>query len=433
MAYTLYDILLHLFTAALVPYFLFKMVSASKYREGIPERFGFIRAGKLKGLKGGRVVWVHAVSVGETKAVMPILRRLKKKRPEVKVVFSTVTKTGQATAAEDGRGLIDALIYFPLDLSWAVRRVVRAVGPAAFVVVEKEVWPNCIMTLRKRGVPVIVVNGTISDRSFRRFKKLGFFFRDVFGAVSFFGARTESDRRKAMGVGVRPECAVTTGNIKFDLTPPSTDPGRIEGLKKSLGLKDGSTVIVAGSTHAGEEEAVLKAFVDLRDAFSGLKLVIAPRHPERFSEVETLIRKTGLAYLRRTKVKDGGGKGGGAPDVLLLDTVGELMMVYSFSTIAVVGGSIVPGIGGHNLLEPAYYGKPVVYGAHLTTYREMADMLEEAGGGVRVGDGGLYCALKKLLDDRELREQTGERARGVVESNRGAADRSVEVIERYLG
>ena len=429
MKYILYDILIHLSTAALLPYFFFKMLTTRKYREGIPERFGFIASGKngkLANSASARTLWVHAVSVGETRAVMPVVKLLKNRDPALRVVFSTVTRTGQETARKDGAGLIDGLIYFPLDLSWAAGNTVRAINPAVFVVVEKEVWPNCFRALARRGVPIIVVNGTISERSYRRFKKLGFFFRGVFGLVSSFCARTDGDRERAVGLGVAPERAVTTGNIKFDLTPPSTDARFPDGLKKALGIGGAGLVIVAGSTHAGEEEEVLAAFKELQRDFSDLKLVIAPRHPERFTEVASLIKKTGLSWTRRS---DGGGKPG---SVVLLDTVGELMMVYSFATVAVVGGSIATGIGGHNLLEPAYYGKPVVYGENLSTYMEMAEMLEAAGGGVRVGKGELYGALFKLLGDKSLREEMGARARALVEANRGAAAKSVAIIEEHL-
>ena len=429
MKYILYDILLHLSIVALLPYFFFKMLTTQKYREGIPERFGFIKSGKsgkLANPSSARTHWVHAVSVGETRAVMPAVKLLKKRNPALRVVFSTVTRTGQETARKDGVGLIDALVYFPLDLSWAAGNMVRAIDPVVFVVVEKEVWPNCFRALGKRGVPIVVINGTISERSYRRFKKLGFFFRGVFGSVSTFCARTDGDRRRAVGLGVAPERAVTTGNMKFDLAPPELDASSLEGLKKALGISGVGPVIVAGSTHAGEEEEVLAAFKKLRGDFPDLKLIIAPRHPERFAEVASLIRKSGFNCARRSA------PAGKPEQVVLLDTVGELMMVYSFATVAVVGGSIAPGIGGHNLLEPAYYGKPVVYGGNLTTYLEMAEMLEAAGGGVRAGRGELYGALAKLLGDRTLREDMGERARALVEANRGAAEKSVAVIEGHL-
>lgn len=421
MIYVLYDILTHVAIAALLPYFMLKMFTARKYREGISERFGFIDSEKTKALGGKKTVWVHAVSVGETKAVAPLLKLLKERNPALKIAFSTVTKTGQKVASEDLRGLIDTLIYFPLDLSWAVRRVIRRLNPVAFVVAEKEVWPNLYHTLSRNSVPIIVVNGTISERSHKRFLKLGFFFRDIFGSVDYFCARTADDLKRAIDAGVSKERAAVMGNLKFDLKPPKLDPQRMDSIRA---LICPSRVIVAGSTHQGEEEIVLDAFKRLRPRHPDLKLVIAPRHPERFNDVEGLIRKTGLSYARRTK--------GGGGEVLMLDTVGELMAVYSFSTISIVGGSLVGGIGGHNLLEPAYFGKPVLYGSHLTTYLNMAEMLEAGGGGVRVPEGGLYDALSRLLEDDVLRTLIGESAKKVVEANTGATARCAQIIERSI-
>ncbi|MBI5587584.1 MAG: 3-deoxy-D-manno-octulosonic acid transferase [Deltaproteobacteria bacterium] len=422
MKYVLYDILLHISVVALFPYFLFKMATARKYREGIPERFGFFARDKFAGLKRGPVVWIHAVSVGETKAILPVLKLFRERHPEVKVLFSTVTMTGNRTASNDGKGLIDALIYFPFDISWVLKRVLRATNPVALVVVEKEIWPNLFHQLRSSSVPVIVANGTISDRSFRRYARFSFIFRSVFEDISFFCARTGADLEKAVKCGVDKDRVVLAGNLKFDLKPPAPDPSYIVSLRKSLGIKETDMALVAGSTHPGEEEIVLRAYREC--GITGLKLVIAPRHPERFSEVEAIIKRHGLKYSKRST--------GGAEDVVLLDTVGELMTVYSFSTVALVCGSLAEGIGGHNLLEPAYFSKPVVYGSHLTTYLNMAEMLEEAGGGVRAGDGELGAVLKRLFSDNGLRKELGEKARKVVEENRGAAARTVEVMERFL-
>ncbi|CAG0982591.1 partial 3-deoxy-D-manno-octulosonic acid transferase, partial [Anaerolineae bacterium] len=207
MAYFLYNIILHVSALLLLPYFLLKMLTARKYREGIPERFGFVDKAKFKNLKGAHTVWVHAVTVGETKAVLPVLRLLKRRRPDVRIVFSTVTATGNRTAEKEGKGLIDALIYFPLDLPWAVRRVAAMVRPAMFIVVEKEIWPNAFRTICAMGSPIIIVNGTMSDRSARRYARLSFLFRDVFSKVSLFLARTDEDLKKALSAGVRSEKA----------------------------------------------------------------------------------------------------------------------------------------------------------------------------------------------------------------------------------
>jgi 3-deoxy-D-manno-octulosonic-acid transferase len=434
MKFLLYDILLHLFLILLIPYFVFKMITLKKYTGGLGERFGRISRAKTNGLEGGPVVWVHAVSVGETKAVLPVIKLLKERHPDIRVLFSTITKTGQSIAGTEGTGLIDALIYYPLDLTWVVRDMIRNIKPALYVVVEKEVWPNIIRVMEEHAVPVAVVNGTISQKSFKRFKRFKFFFAEIFGGMSFFGARTEGDRKKAVEAGVRGEKAVTTGNVKFDLTPPRLDPSALESLKAAVGGGGGSgggeakKIIVAGSTHPGEEEMVIEAFIKLKNIEPDVRLVLAPRHPERFAEAESIVKKSGLGYSKRST-----GKGAPGADVLLLDTMGELMNVYSLGDVALVGGSFVPGIGGHNLLEPAYFARPVLYGPYLTTYLGMAEMLEAGGGGVRVeGADGLYRGLKDLLSNDILRKKTGENARKVVESNRGAVERTVEALERFL-
>lgn len=425
MTHIIYDIVLHLSIIILIPFFILKMITARKYREGIIERFGFIGTGKLSRLKSGPVVWVHAVSVGESKAVIPVLKLLKKKRPDVRILFSTVTTTGNRAIQKEAGSLIDALIYFPLDLSWVVRRVLDATDPALFVVVEKELWPNLLKALRGRGVPAIVVNGTISDRSFRRFKQFGFFFKDIFASIELFCGRTADDTKKAVEAGVMPSKACSFGNLKFDLDPEVPSNERLADLRRALGIGPSDLVIVAGSTHAGEEVQVIRSFKALRAERPGLRLIIAPRHPERFSEVEALIKSSGLVPSRRTAPTGG--------DVILLDTVGELMTFYAIATVAFVGGSLVEDVGGHNLLEPAFFSKPVVYGPHLTTYLSMAELLEEAGGGFRVDDEeGLTGILKTLLQDEPLAAKAGAAAKRAVEANRGAAEKTVEAVVSFL-
>ena len=425
MAYFLYNLILHISALLLLPYFILKMLFARKYREGIPERFGFLNKRKLRNLRKGKVVWVHAVSVGETKAVLPVLRALKRGRPDVRILFSTVTATGNRTAAQEGKGLIDALIYFPLDLPWSIGRVAALVRPALFITVEKEIWPNAFRTMRKLGAPVVVANGTISERSAGRFRAFSFLFKKVFGDVSLFLARTAEDMEKAVAVGVPAENVELTGNLKFDLSPSIMDRQFVKNLKEVLGVRAGESLIVAGSTHPGEEEIVLSSYRALSGRMKGLRLIIAPRHPERFNDVESVIRKTGIPYARRSR--------GGGAQIILLDSIGELMTVYSLSDISIVGGSLLPGVGGHNLLEPAYFGKPVIYGAHLTTYLGMAELLEKKGGGIRVRDEvELTEALQSLLSNEVLKKRTGALARGVVEENRGAAQRTTEAIEGLL-
>jgi 3-deoxy-D-manno-octulosonic-acid transferase len=337
-----------------------------------------------------------------------------------------VTPTGRSVAEKEGKDFIDTFVYMPLDMSWVVRRVVRALRPRAFIVVEKELWPNIVRILSSEGIPVIVVNGTISKGSFKKYEALGFFFRPVFSKISFFCARTDEDARKARLLGCVSERVVEAGNLKFDLTPLSGESAKVDVFKRDVQFGPDDMVIVAGSTHSGEEEMLIEAFKGLKEEFKGLKLVIAPRHPERFNEVDALLTRNALKFVRRSSEA-----GGSGADVVLLDTMGELSSVYGLSTVAFVGGTLVD-IGGHNLLEPAFFGKPVVYGPYLRSYLYMAEMLEEAGAGVRVTHRDLSAKFAMLLRDGELRRKKGEAAQKVVQANRGATERCAGVIEGVL-
>ena len=440
----LYDIVLHLALLVMLPYYIFKALTAGKYRDGLVERLGLIERGKRDSLIGDKeTVWFHAVSVGEVRALEPLLKRFREVHGDLNIVLSTVTRTGQEVARAECGTLADLIIYSPLDLSWAVRRTIDVIRPALFVVVEKEVWPNTFRLLKRVGAEIVVVNGTMSDRSFKRYRSLSFF-KGVFSLISHYCGRTERDSEKARALGVDGGKVTVTGNIKFDMEVPGDEEQRGELLSGALGIGDHQIVLVAGSTHRGEEAILLESYKALKERFPALKLVIAPRHPERFSEVESLIRGAGLDLIKRSDIKRSDGGGGTEGDegaVVLLDTLGELRVAYSISDISFVGGSLVDGIGGHNLLEPALYSKAVLYGGKLTTYRSMADGLEASGGGVRVevrGEGGsiveeLTSSLSALIESREERERIGVCGNSFVDSNRGAAERSLEIIEGFLG
>ncbi|HHL39678.1 MAG TPA: 3-deoxy-D-manno-octulosonic acid transferase [Deltaproteobacteria bacterium] len=420
-----YEIVLHIGFLAMVPYFLFMAAAARKYRRGLPERLGMVPRRKLAALEGGPVVWVHAVSVGETRAVIPLVRMLKERRPQVKVLFSTVTATANDVAAAEGKGLIDALVYCPLDFSWAVGRLIDRAAPRVFVVVEKEVWPNLLLLLRRSGAATVVVNGTVSERSFESYRRFGFFFREVFGSLSAFCARTEEDAARAEALGVEPGRVTVAGNIKFDMGARTAGcEARADELRRALCV-DGGPVIVAGSTHRGEEEILLRLYGSLRSEFPELRLFIVPRHPERFDEVEALAARSGFSYVRRSA--------GGRGDIVVVDTVGELSALYSLADVAVVCGSLVRGVGGHNLLEPAFFSRPVLYGPYIDSYRSMAALLEAGGGGLRAaGESDMLAKLRRLLREEGAREEMGRRAKAVVDANRGAAARCVDTIEAFL-
>lgn len=423
MKFMLYDILLHLCLVFLAPYFLVRLVVSGKYRGSIKERFAFYGAKfKAPGPGAGPVVWFHAVSVGETRAVMPLLRRFKLAHPDTRIVFSTVTRTGRELAKKEGAESIDRLIYMPLDLGWVVKRALRIMRPTLFIIVEKEYWPNMIRLAEDSGVLVLVVNATISERSFSRYKSLSFLFTDIFSKLSLFCAKREEDKERAIALGIEQDRVHTIGNIKFDMEEIDATT-QIEGLREALGITRDDVVIVAGSTHAGEEEIVLDLFKRLKEHYDGIKLLIAPRHPNRFIEVERLIKDAGLKTKRRSQCE------GITEGVILLDTVGELFMAYALASINFVGGSLVP-IGGHNLLEPAFHASPVLYGPNIETCRDMALLLEDAGGSIMVSDkNGLYDALERLLKDPELRSSMGAKAKAALEANKGATAKTIELIE----
>ncbi len=421
MKYMLYDILLHLCLALLAPYFLVRLLVSGKYRGTIKERFAFY--GSTEEASGpGPTVWFHAVSVGEARAVMPLLRRFKLAHPATRIIFSTVTRTGRELAKKEGADSIDRLIYMPLDLGWVVKRALKKMRPSLFIIVEKEYWPNMIRLAEDSGVLVLVVNATISERSFSRYKSLSFLFTDIFNKLSLFCAKREEDAERAIALGIKQDRVHTIGNIKFDME--DTDAAtRIQGLREALAITKDDVVIVAGSTHAGEEGIVLDVYKRLKGKYDGTKLILAPRHPNRFDEVARLIKDAGLKTRRRSQCE------GITDGVILLDTVGELFMAYALSSINFVGGSLVP-IGGHNLLEPAFHASPVLYGPNIETCRDMALLLESAGGSIMVSDkDGLYDALDKLLKDPVLRSSMGNKAKAALEANKGATEKTIKLIE----
>ncbi|MEK7841677.1 MAG: glycosyltransferase N-terminal domain-containing protein, partial [Deltaproteobacteria bacterium] len=305
--------------------------------------------------------------------------------------------------------------------------------PKVFVVVVKEIWPNILRFFKKEGIPVMVVNGTISDRSFRRYRLFGFFFNRIFGGISYFLSQTQQDNVRAIVLGVEPAKASVAGNIKFDISHAEWAPLEREVFIRGFNIKNDDKIIVAGSTHAGEEEIILDVFKRLKHEFSELRLVLAPRRPERFKDVEKLVTEKGLTVIRRTAVTSASSLASPlSHDVILLDTIGELSNIYSIATVAFVGGTLV-NIGGHNLLEPAVYKKPVLYGHYLKSYLEMAEMLETAGGGIRVNNTqDLFEALKKLLADRAYAEKAGSAAYSALEENRGATEKCLKVLEGFM-
>ena len=366
-------------------------------------------------------IWVHAVSVGEVGASIRLLQRLRAEFPESPLILSTITDTGQTVAREkvpEGT----KVVYLPFDLSFVLRRCIGRIRPRIFVVVETELWPNIFRVLSRAGVPVVVVNGRISVKSAKGYRRISFFMKKVFSFVRAFGMQGEGDAERLGEIGAPKDKVTVMGNFKFDMSISGEVPSWAEML--------GGPIIVAGSTHKGEEEIVLAAYNENRDRFPGLKLILAPRHPERFGEVEELLKSGGIAYARRSSL-------GELPDgsirdkkILLLDTVGELSVVYAIADIAVIGKSFAAA-GGQNPLEPAFWGKPIICGPHMENFPFIKDFYL-AGAAFEVEANALAKKMKELLLAPEKARAAGIKARELYMKNSGAVNRAIELIRDFI-
>lgn len=369
-------------------------------------------------------VWIHSVSVGETLAAVPLVLALRRGHPEIPITVTTVTATGAHVAA-DRLASIATHRFFPLDLPGPVARAIEANRPRCFIAIETELWPNLLRALARRGVPVMIANGRVSDRSFRRYLRVRGLVRRMLSTVSVFAMRSAEDSRRIVALGADPDRVFVTGDLKTDEPEPDSRAGaRWRGL---LDIAPNARVWIAGSTHRGEEEAILDVHRLVCDRLGPLVLVVAPRHPERAPEVLRAARARGHSAIRRSEFPRPR-----ADAIVVLDTVGELAELYHLADVVFVGGSLVP-VGGHNVLEPALRRKPVLFGPHVSNVREGAHVLLEHGGGITVANPReLETQLVRLLSDDRLRHQIGETAREAVAARRGATVETVRLIERYL-
>ncbi|TAJ22824.1 MAG: 3-deoxy-D-manno-octulosonic acid transferase [Nitrospirae bacterium] len=431
MWYLAYNVLLILAS----PVILLILLVKKRCRRGLAQRLGWLPEGFLpNGRPGGQaVLWIHAVSLGEVVAAIPLVQELHRRYPTHRIVVSTVTETGREAVEQRLAGVAE-YCYAPLDFPWVVARVVARVNPRGFLFIETELWPNLLRALARRGVPTILVNGRLSSRSFRRYRLIRPFMTQVLETLASCLMQSERDAERIVALGASPALVHRTGNIKFDQPRPD-ETGGSEGLSRgSLGLVEGEELIVAGSTHPGEEEQILSCYETLLQEFPCLVLLLAPRHIERAAEVEATARQRGLTVVRRSRL----GLGGPSPvkqvgpRVIILDTRGELASVYRHAVLSYVGGTLVP-VGGHNLLEPAQWGKPVFFGPYTDHCAEVAGLLRQAAGGVQVRDGAdLAVQMVRLLRDRAALRNMGKAASQVVAENRGALGLSLDLIGQVL-
>ncbi len=370
-------------------------------------------------------LWIHALSVGEVISALPLLKALKRRFPQKQIVFTVTTTQGLRVARESIKGEINHILPMPLDFWWSVNRIIHFIKPSLFVLVETDLWPGLIFSLKKMGIKTLLVNGRVSPRTHRSYKSLRHMVKRLLNAMEICMVQTELDQRRLLEVGVRAEKILTVGNLKFDRDWEPMKEEEHNVWMDLLRLKKSEPVWIAGSTHPEEEAVILQVFKRLRDSFPELRLIIAPRRVERGDEICRLSTGNGLKTLLRTEIS----RSKGPYDVLVLDTIGELGRIYGIGKISFVGGSLAH-IGGHNLLEPAAFGHPVLFGPHTQNFALMSQLLIQTGGGLRVHDSeSLFIAMKDLLKDSKKSKTMGKRARGFVEAHQGALNRILEFIE----
>jgi len=425
-----YNGALLLLTVASLPLVVAALLLRRKYRCGLLQKCGLLSWKRFCADVGSRPIWIHAVSVGEVMAAVPLIKQIRRTYPHIPVVLSTVTETGSLTARRNAKD-VARVFYLPFDYPLIVRRFVARIRPRAFVALEAEIWPNLLRALSRQAVPSLIVSGRISRASFRNYHFFRFFFARVLDDIGCFCMQTATDAERIRRIGADPQRIIITGNIKFDQQMPAITAAEKSMIYQDLRISDAQAILIAGSTHRGEEEIIIDAYAALRQQVEGLVLVLAPRHPERFDEVEDLLRQRAIEYVRKTRLAQ-------APEdrpfqVILLDTIGELSKIYSIGTVVFIGGSLVP-VGGHNVLEPAVFSKPVIFGSHMDNFAEIARILTAHGAAVQVADGTAFMReALALLQDQTRQARIGQAALKVILENAGALDKTLGVLARQLG
>ena len=420
MQRTLYNAALHLLTPVVLLRLFWRARRAPAYRERIAERFGYGPA-----IEGPPPLWIHAVSVGEVQAASPLIAHLRRRHPELPVLVTTTTPTG----AEQVRRLFGEEVahrYLPYDLPAAVARFLAATRPRLGLVMETEIWPNLFRHCRQRGVPLLMANARLSRRSHDRYARIRPLVAETLADAAGIAAQTEADRERFLSLGAPSDRVWVCGNTKFDLEVPASVREQAEAVRTQWGPH--RPVLLAASTHEGEESVVLEAFSAIRARYADALLVLVPRHPERFDEVAALIDRHGFPFVRRSSAQVVGRE----TPVYLVDTMGELQLLYGTADVAFVGGSLVPA-GGHNPLEAAALGVPCLFGPHMENAEHVRDLLLEAGAAETVDSAcGLASRVIEWFGDPAERNRRGEQGAAVVAANRGARECVLAHIERLL-
>ena len=420
-------------TASLLgsPYLLFKILTSKRYRSGLNQRFG-ITTERVSNKPG---IWVHGASVGEVITAKSIIERIDKEFPEWETFISTTTNTGFSVAEKNFPN--KTVFYFPLDLSWITKKIIRRTKPDCILLVELEIWPNFLISAYKKNIPVIIVNGRISNRSLMAYRAIGHISKDfrnsLTNKMNTYCARTETDAQRFRDLGIPGNQVFVTGTMKYDNIPTHIDENISKGLVELFHINDDDLVLIGGSTHAGEEEILIRVFKRLNETFPNLRLIIAPRHIERTGDVSRLIEKMGFIPVLKTRLEGSNYKWQNTKkEIILIDTVGDLEKIYSSANFVFVGKSLVP-FGGQNMMEPAGLGKPVIFGPHTFNFKEEVVLLLKNNAAKMVEtEDELFKAIEFFIKNPDAAKEIGHKAQKVVNEKRGATGKNIEIIGKIL-
>jgi 3-deoxy-D-manno-octulosonic-acid transferase len=428
----LYNILFIVFFVLSAPYYFWRMQRRGNWQAGFGQRLGRYGSKFKQAITNRHTLWMHAVSVGEVNVCTQLIRALEPRLPNLKIVVSTTTTTGMGELQRKLPNHISR-IYYPIDCRACVSHALSTIGPEAIVLVEAEIWPNFLWSARDRGIPVFLVNARLSDRSYPRYRRFGFIFRQLFASFTGVGAQNEADAEKLRALGCRPEAIHVVGSLKYDAA--KLDERRlidVPGMLRQLGVPPDARVLVGGSTHAGEEALLAEQFLRLRERFPDLFLVLVPRHFERSREVGRELEARGVRFLYRNELTNSTQYQPHQIQCLLVNTTGELKHFYEHATVIFIGKSLTAQ-GGQNPIEPGALGKAMVFGPNMQNFEQVAASFLAQAGAVQVRNAAeLEETVGELLANPSRREELGRNALRVVRANLGAMDRTVEMIVKYL-
>lgn len=407
----IYNFVLIVASIAFLPVIVLALILVPKFRAGFWTKLGFYRNIKLD--KEKDTIFFHAVSVGEVNAIETLVKKTRENFPLSNIVLSTTTKTGQEIAQKKLATTVDVITYFPFDFFFSVLSFLNTVKPDKIIIAETEIWPDFVYLAKRRNIPVYIVNGRLSPHSYKGYKRFKFFFKPILDQYQGIFMQTKADVDRIIDIGAKADITRFMGNLKFDIAP-SMNSKEITELAQSLKL-NGSKMIVAASTHKGEDEIVLKSFSDLKKEYPELKLLLAPRHPERYDSVEQLLKKSSFSYGRRSK-----GDTFENNDIIMLDTMGELMKMFSICHLAFIGGSF-SSTGGHNPLEANIWGKPVVSGDCVFNFKDIYEFLTKSDAAkLSSNNDELTADMRKLLSDKKFYHKACEDTQKIFNENKGA-------------